>query len=70
MTKLEAQKSKPQRKWTAGKKYVCTLSKSPAYKQGNEYECYKNKDGYECLIGDDGFEDICVMLVSGFEQVT
>lgn len=66
MTKLEAAKEKPARKWEAGKKYKCILSKSPGYRVGEEYECYKNKDGFLCLRGSDGFEDICSMLVSGF----
>ena len=67
--KLEAQKSKPQKRWEAGNKYICILSKSPGYKVGQEYLCYKNKDGFLCLKGSDGFEDICSMLLSGFDVV-
>lgn len=69
MAKLEAQKSKPQRKWEEGKEYLCILSKSPGYKLGRKYKCYKNEDGFSCLMGDDGFEDLCSMLVSGFSIV-
>ena len=68
MSKLEAEKSKPQRKWEAGKEYTCILSKSPGYKLGQSYKCYKNQDGLLCLEGSDGFEDICSMLVSGFKE--
>lgn len=69
MAKLEAQKLKPQRQWEAGKNYLCILSKSPGYRVGQVYTCYKNKDGFLCLKGSDDFEDICSMLLSGFELV-
>lgn len=69
MTQLETQKSKPQKQWEAGKNYICILSKSPGYRVGQVYVCYKNNDGFLCLKGSDGFEDICSMLVSGFEVV-
>jgi len=68
MTKLEAEKSKPQRKWKPGNYYKCILSKSPGYKEGASYKCYKNTEGHSCLRGDDGFEDLCVMLISGFKE--
>lgn len=68
MAKLEAEKTKPQRKWQPGKHYECVLSKSPGYTEGQTYKCYKNSDGYTCLMGDDGFEDLCGMLVSGFKE--
>lgn len=67
--KLEAEKAKPQRKWRSGVEYVCTLSKSVGYKKGNVYKSYTNDDKQICLKGEDGFEDLCVMLVSSFEEV-
>ncbi len=70
MTKLEAQKSKPQRKWKAGTKYKCIKSESCGYTKGKEYTAYKNSDGHVCLKADDGFEDICTMLVSGFVEAS
>lgn len=69
MAELEAQKTKPQRKWVFGDTYECILSKSPGYIVGNRYTCYKNEDGFPALRGEDGFEDLCVMLVSGFKRV-
>lgn len=69
MARLESQVSKPQRTWKEGSKYVCLISKSPGYRVGQVYVCYKNNDGFLCLKGSDGFEDICSMLVSGFEVV-
>lgn len=55
------------RKWQAGKQYVCTLSKSPGYKKGEIYTAYK-RHGVLYMMGRDGFEDVCSMLVSGFEE--
>lgn len=69
MTKLEATKAKPQRKWREGAKYKCIVSTSTGYKLGEVYTAYTNKDNYICLTGSDGYEDLCSMLVSGFQEV-
>ncbi len=51
-----------------GKIYICTLSKSPGYKVGKEYQTFVNAKGILCLRGDDGFEDPVTMLQSGFKE--
>ena len=56
----------PRFQWTAGKSYICTMSKSPGYAVGETYQAYDNEKGYTCLRGRDGYEDLCSMLVSSF----
>jgi len=53
--------------FVSGVLYTCTVSKSPGYKKGQNYQAYKNDKGIVCLMGSDGFEDQCSMLVSGFK---
>ena len=53
--------------WVKGKNYLCTVSKSPAYKVGKVYACYLNGKNELCLKGDDGFEDQVKNLQSGFK---
>ena len=56
----------PRFTWKAGQSYICTMSKSPGYKQGETYQAYDNDKGHTCLRGRDGYEDLCSMLVSSF----
>jgi len=55
--------------WKKGEKYLCTGSKSNAYKVGKEYDCIINEKGNLCLRGGDGFLDDVKMLLSTFKRV-
>ena len=56
-------------KFQKGETYICTNSKSNAYKKGQTYVCFVNQKGSLCLKGSDGFEDIVTNLVSKFKRV-
>lgn len=53
--------------WKKGEQYICTGSKSNAYKVGATYDCIVNEKGVLCLRGGDGFLDQVTMLLSTFK---
>lgn len=54
--------------WKKDREYICILSKSPGYKEGEVYKTYLNNKRQLCMKGRDGFEDIVTNLMSGFKE--